>query len=507
MASSHTAVLVFPHQIFSACPLLEAHTPADCEVYLLEEYLYFKHYNFHKQKLILHRASMKMYADVLTQKGYTVHYIDSKKLSTKSSLNEFIVGHHFKKIAYTDVVDDWLEKELAEVSTEHDIERTTYETPMFLTPRTELASYKETTKQPYFMKNFYEWQRKRLSILVDEHKKPVGGRWSFDTENRKKVPKDIEIPPPISNPHNEYIREAITYVASNFAGNIGTSESFNYAIDFKQARACLDEFIHNKLAQFGPYEDAIDQRSNTLFHSVLTPYLNIGLLQPHEVVDRVLQYAHKHEHEIPLESLEGFIRQIIGWREYMRFVYENLGSKIRTKNYFRATRTLAPSFWNGTTGILPVDATIHNLIDTAYCHHIPRLMVLGNFMNLCGFKPDEVYVWFMELFIDSYDWVMVPNVYSMALYADGGLITTKPYISSSNYILSMSDYKKGSSDDAPDWSTRWTALYWNFIDIHFKKLQTENRLGFAAKNYLRMDPEMVATHKRIAAETIARLSN
>jgi len=236
--------------------------------------------------------------------------------------------------------------------------------------------------------------------------------------------------------------------------------------------------LATRFQSFGAYEDAIVTHENILHHSVLTPMLNVGLLTPQFVVDETIRFA--NENDIPLNSLEGFIRQIIGWREFIRAVYQLKGTEERTKNYWNFTRKIPVSFWNGTTGIDPIDSTIKKVLETGYCHHIERLMVLGNFMLLCEFDPNEVYRWFMELFIDAYDWVMVPNVYGMSQFADGGLMATKPYISGSNYLMKMSDYKKGA------WQEVWDGLFWKFMHIHRDFFLQNPRLGMLVNTFDKM---------------------
>ena len=206
--------------------------------------------------------------------------------------------------------------------------------------------------------------------------------------------------------------------------------------------------------------------------------LNVGLLTPKEIIDQAITFA--SENKIPLNSCEGFIRQILGWREFIRGVYEVKGTKERTTNYWKFKRKIPASFWEGTTGIPPIDNTIKKVLATGYCHHIERLMVLGNFMLLCEFDPDEVYRWFMELFIDAYDWVMVPNVYGMSQFADGGLMATKPYISGSNYLMKMSDYQKG------DWQPIWDGLFWRFMHSHRDFFLKNPRLGMLIKTFDKM---------------------
>lgn len=226
--------------------------------------------------------------------------------------------------------------------------------------------------------------------------------------------------------------------------------------------------------------------------------LNIGLLQPDFILQKAIGYATKND--IPLNSLEGFVRQILGWREFVRAVYVREGSRQRTTNYWGFSRSIPPSFWNGTTGIEPVDAVIRKVLRTGYCHHIERLMVLGNFMLLCEFAPDEVYRWFMEMFVDAYDWVMVPNVYGMTQFADGGLMTTKPYISGSNYLMKMSDFEKG------DWQTVWDGLFWRFMHVHRDFFQQNPRLGMLVKTFDNMDATKRNAHLQAAEDFLRRMA-
>jgi deoxyribodipyrimidine photolyase-related protein len=256
---------------------------------------------------------------------------------------------------------------------------------------------------------------------------------------------------------------------------------FRYPISRIEAFEWLENFLQHRLRDFGPYEDAIVKGEVFLNHSVLTPMLNVGLLSPREVIDRTLQYA--AEHEVPMNSLEGFIRQVMGWREYIRMVYEWKGRIERTKNYWGFNRKIPVDYWMGTTGIAPVDDTIRKVRETGYCHHIERLMIVGNFMLLNEFDPNEVYRWFMELFIDAYDWVMVPNVYGMSQFADGGLMATKPYISGSNYVMKMSNHGKG------DWQETWDILFWRFIDNHRSFFQGNPRLNMMVRTLDKLSVE------------------
>ncbi|MEN9852090.1 MAG: hypothetical protein RI996_33 [Candidatus Parcubacteria bacterium] len=479
------AVLIYPNQLFEEHPLLSERST----VFLVEEPLLFTQYKFHKQKILFHRASMQAYRDMLLKQGHTIVYIESKDIQKTEDIALILQKHHITEISVCDVVDDWLYKKLTKSCSEHSIAYTIVDTPLFLTDRKSLDSFflpLLSANKKLLMRTFYEWQRKRLHILMDGNK-PIGNQWSFDSENRKKIPKGMELPEPPRPSTHPYIGDAREYVEMNFTNNYGTDESFFYPVTHLEAKEWLVDFLKYKLSEFGPYEDAMTTHSSFLFHSVLSPLLNTGLLTPAYVIQETMIYAEKNT--VPLPSLEGFIRQIIGWREYIRAVYVYLGGKERTLNYFKATSTIPESFWTADTGIAPVDDIIKSTLKYAYAHHIPRLMVMGNFMNLCGFKPNEVYKWFMELYIDAYDWVMVPNVYSMALYADGGLITTKPYISGSNYIIKMSNYTKGV------WVDIWDSLFWYFVETHFEKLSGEGRLGFIGITYLKMSEEKKSEHR------------
>jgi deoxyribodipyrimidine photolyase-related protein len=339
------------------------------------------------------------------------------------------------------------------------------------------------------MAHFYIAQRKRLKILVDGEK-PIGGKWSFDPENRKKMPKGLDIPAWPSPESNPFIEEAKRYVEKHFPRNPGNVENFFYPVTHEESERWLKGFLREKLHFFGDYQDAIVKEEPFLFHSVLTPMLNIGLLTPDQIIKETLTYS--EEHPIPLNALEGFIRQIIGWREFMRAVYVLRGEEERTTNFFQHKRKLPKSFYNGQTGLPPVDTVIHRLLQHAYAHHIERLMVLGNIMLLCEIDPDEVYRWFMELFIDAYDWVMVPNVYGMSQHADGGLITTKPYISSSNYLRKMSDFSEG------EWCKIWDGLYWRFIHKHKDFFKKNPRMKVMINQIDRMGRERMRQHLAIA---------
>jgi deoxyribodipyrimidine photolyase-related protein len=472
------ASLIFPNQLFEEHPALDT----DRLVYLVEENLFFKQYKFHKQKLVFHRASMKSYQDYLERKKFKVIYIDSKnELSDIRILIQHLKQKGIEEIHFAEVVDNWLEKRIKQYADKAGIVAHEYQTPCFLNSKEEMIEYFKGKKK-FSQTDFYIKQRKKFGILLDEIGSPIGGKWTYDAENRLKYPKDKK-PPKVTFPeYNKYYQEAVAYVNKYFPDNYGEiNTKFNYPVTFDESKKWFKQFLEKRFDKFGDYEAAIVADENILHHSLLTPMLNSGLLTPTHIIETVLNYSEKNK--IPLNSVEGFIRQIIGWREFIRGIYETSGSFQRTKNYWKFNKKIPLSFWNGTTGIEPLDITIKKVLQTGYCHHIERLMVIGNFMLLCEFDPDEVYKWFMELFIDAYDWVMVSNVYGMSQFADGGLMSTKPYISGSNYLMKMSDYEKG------DWQLNWDGLFWRFMDKHRKFFLSNPRLGMLVKTFEKMSEE------------------
>jgi deoxyribodipyrimidine photolyase-related protein len=444
------ALLLFPHQLYPEISFEHID-----HVFMIEDPLYFTQYTFHKQKLAFHRASMRKYFDEIKLPKTHIEFHDEK--STTERLFGYLKSSGYTTVCFFDPTDYLLERRIRRYGKAHAINLDMAESPNFLCTKEYIQNYFKGKKR-FFFNAFYIDQRKRLGILLDAAGEPVGGKWTYDAENRKKMPTGTIVPKIPTIKKEAYINEAIDYVEKHFPQNYGSLENWYYPIDRNSSLAFIDSFLEERFHHFGEYQDAIVKGGTTLFHSILTPMLNVGLISPHDVVERTLRYAATHD--VPLNSLEGFIRQVIGWREYIRAVYLLKGVEERTKNFFNHQRAIPENFWTGNTQIAPIDDMIHRLQKTAYAHHIERLMVMGNYFALREFHPDEVYRWFMEMFIDAYDWVMVPNVYGMSQYADGGIMSTKPYISGSNYILKMSDFKKGP------WCEEWDHLYWRFIDKH-----------------------------------------
>jgi len=482
------ALLVWPHQLFDPHPGLD-HDPD--RIVLFEDPLFFGDprypMRFHKQKLWLHRASMGHYKACLEEQGHavTVHGHEPDEQSVHMLLGR-LQEDGVDRVIAADPVDFVANRRLRAAVDDVDLELDLLPSPGWLNTREQNEDWSQGRKR-WFMAEYYKAQRRRLDILMDDDE-PMGGKWSFDEDNRKKVPRKLygEIPELPGVEHDEIDEQARDSVERDFPDAIGSIDTLIYPTRHAQARDWFQAFLKERFERFGDYEDAIVAGRSWLWHAVLTPMLNIGLLTPDYVVRETLDYAGKND--IPINALEGFIRQVIGWREFMRATYEALGVDMRTTNHWNHTRSIPASFYDGSTGIEPIDDTIRRVLKTGYCHHIERLMVLGGFMFLCEFDPDEVYRWFMEMFVDSYDWVMVPNVYAMSQHADGGLITTKPYFSGSNYIRKMSDWKAG------DWADTWDGLYWRFIWTHRKALAKNPRWAMMCRTAERMDEEKMNVH-------------
>ena len=447
-------LIILPNQLFPLKML-----PEDIDtIYLIEEPRYFTDFDFHKLKLTYHRASMKKYESELPKK-YKCVYKDFDKVNNTlySSLNK-------ETTCYFNPIDHKLSSKLKKVLSKAKL----IDNLNFLLTPQEI----EDNKSIFYKNNkyshdlFYKFQRERLDILIN-NKKPVGGKWSFDTENRNALPKGITIPKVPKVKKDKYYKEAVDYVDKHFPKNYGSTEEWPFPIDTKGAIKWLKNFIKKRLPKFGPYEDAVDVENPFLFHSVLSPMMNIGILPDIMVVKLTNDYYEKHKSSIPIASYEGFIRQVIGWRNYVYSVYI-LEPKMYDDNKLHHKNKLSEKYWLATTEIKPIDAIIKNIVKYCYCHHIERLMYLGNWFLINQIDPKEVHRIFMEWTIDAYDWVMVPNVMGMSQFADGGKMMTRIYFSSSNYIDKMSNFKRSKDEE---WWKIWDAVYYSFIHKHYDLLK------------------------------------
>jgi len=458
-------ILLLPNQLFPINKIPEEEITLVEHEKLLQE-------RFHKQKLILHRASMQDY-----QEKHDTDYIGLEEDISK-------VFERNDELKVFDPVDHEILDEFKALAGENNCHLVVLESPMFLASRKFNRDYFENSR--IFQLDYYKEMRKNHDILVEDGN-PVGGKWSFDPDNRKKLPKDMETPD-IPEFQGEKVDEAKKWVEENFPEARGSAENFFWPTTREQALEMLDDFLENRMENFGDYQDAFEKDLEFGFHSLLSSSLNIGLITPEEVVENTLNAHDKSDY--PLNSLEGFLRQIVGWREFIRAMYQ-LHPEMREENFWDIDNEMPEEFYTGDTGLPPVDYSIQHAKENAYCHHIERLMVQSNVMLLLEIDPEEVYNWFLEMYIDAYEWVMVPNVYGMGQYAWPDMMT-KPYISSSNYINKMSHYESG------DWEDDWTGLYWNFISKHEEKISEITRMGFMTSTLERMNEETVEEHKRRA---------
>ena len=485
--------IIFPNQIFEESPLFKF----SVETYILEESLFFNQYKFHKNKILFHRISMMKYSNYLSNHLPKVNYIDSfKDESDTIVLIKKLIKNGLRKLNYIDPCDNWLNKKL--LSFNNQLELNKLESPQFLNSENENLKFFNPNKSKFFQTSFYKQQRQKLNILIQEDK-PIGGKWTFDDENRKKYPKN-KLPPKIKfNLYNKiHLNEAKEYINKYFINNYGIiNDKFSYPTDFDSSKKWLNDFLNDRFLEFGHYEDAIVKNESVLNHSLLSPLINSGLLTPEYVIQEINAFAKKNN--TPLNSYEGLIRQLIGWREFIRGIYIVKGNQERTTNFWNFNKKMPSAFYDSSTGIEPIDDCISKVSNTGYLHHIERLMVVGNFMFLCEIDPDEVYKWFMEFFIDSYDWVMVPNVYGMSQFADGGLMSTKPYISSSNYIMKMSNYKKSN------WQEIWDGLYWRFIYKNQDFFKSNPRLSMMVNTLNKMKKEKLEKHLSVSENYLLNL--
>ena len=487
------ALLIFPHHLFDHHPGLDKRPD---RILLVEDTLFFgdRQYpmQFHKQKLWLHRASMRRYEQRLAALKPAVEYV---AYEAGKPLLEPLIGRlaveGVDEVVAADPVDFILQKRLRTHCDEHGLALKLLNSPNFLNMPGENKSWRADHKS-WFMAEFYKHQRRKLNILMDSDQ-PVGGQWSFDEDNRKKVPKALRDAVPQLKPvePDEIEDEARRSIEADFPDHYGSLDTLYWPTSHEEAESWLGEFLAERFEKFGAYEDAILEGESLLWHSAITPMLNIGLLSPKLVVDAACAFIETRD--IPLNSAEGFIRQVIGWREFMRATYEDLGVTMRTTNHWGHTRRLPESFWTGETGIGPIDDVIKRVLKTGYCHHIERLMVVGGFMFICEIDPNDVYRWFMEMFVDSYDWVMVTNAYAMSQNADGGLITTKPYFSGSAYVRKMGNHARG------DWCDVWDGLYWRWIWKQREALAGNPRWAMMVSMVRKMDEAKRERHLEVAA--------
>ena len=465
----------------ASCAADKAHTP----IILIESLSHAKERRYHRQKLILLWSAMRHFAEELKNDGWSVTYETAETF--EEPLDQWIERNKIDELRVMEPADRPFAEFLAGLSLSCNLVQTPNN--HFLWSKDEFEDWAATRKS-LLMESFYREGRKRFNILMNG-KKPVGEKWNFDKENRKPPKGKISPPDPLEFAPDEITQAVIKTVESADYSTFGEAEGFGWAVTREQALAVLEYFVSDRLETFGPYQDAMVTGESTMWHALLSPYLNIGLLQPMEVIAAA---EHAYEaHDLPLNCIEGFIRQVMGWREYMRGIYNHVDADYPSRNYFEHIQPLPDFFWSGDTQMNCLHQTSTTLKQTGYSHHIQRLMLLANFSLIAGLSPQQVEDWFHSAFIDGYDWVMQTNVIGMGLFADGGILATKPYAASANYINKMSDYCKGcqynhkarTGEDA----CPFNFFYWDFLARHRDKLSQQGRMNFILNNLDKMSDE------------------
>ena len=473
--------LILGNQLFHPKHLIEL---GCSDVLMLEDYGLCTYEKHHKLKIYLFLCAMREYRDELENHGIKVHYstLEDRKKDENyiTYLKNFHDKSNFQTINFFQIEDKVFEEIIINGLEESSIHYEIHSSPMFMFSRDEFRDLNKNSKV-FRLASFYQYGRKKFKILMDDNDKPIGGKWSFDAENRKKIPPNVSIPKNPSFQKSKYHKDIVELIENHFPNHPGILDEIWFPVNRNDAEVFLNIFLNDRLENFGIYEDAMLEGKNFLFHSCLSSSLNIGLITPSYLITKLIEYSKTNN--TPLNSLEGFIRQILGWREFIRGIYQEKGEFQTKRNYWGHKKKLSDSWYNGTTGIIPLDDSINTALNHGYNHHIPRLMVISNIMNLCEIDPLEIYKWFMEMYIDSSEWVMVPNVFGMATYSDGGLMSTKPYTCGSNYILKMSNYKKG------DWCDIVDGLYWRFTEKNIDFYKSNPRLSFLHRTLDRMSED------------------
>lgn len=464
----------------------------------------------HAQKILAIFAAMRAFAEQLRAAGHRVRYIALDSPSNRQAIGanlSALMSHYQAERLQWQSADEWrVDSELRRWASEQSFPTAEVDSEHFLTGRGELAALFEGRKQ-WLMEHFYRQMRRRLGLLLDGEGKPEGGQWNFDHDNRKPWPGTPAEPPDLRPNHDHRALWAMLQRSGVRSFGEPQADALRWPTNRTEALASLEAFIQHALPHFGDFEDAMSSTSQRLFHSLLSFALNVKMLQPLEVVRRV-EAAYRCG-AAPLAAVEGFIRQIVGWREYVRGIYWAHMPGYETRNALAHQRPLPHWFWSGDTRMRCLQHAIGQSLQTAHAHHIQRLMVIGNFSLLAGLDPRALHGWYLGVYIDAFEWVELPNTVGMSQWADGGLIATKPYVSSGAYIQRMSDYCQGCHYDYKQKlgprACPFNALYWDFFARHAERLETNPRLGLVYKQLQKLQGPQLDALRGQAADVIARL--
>ena len=503
-------ILVLGDQLSHSLPSLAAADPGRDRILMVEvreEATYVRH---HKKKLAFVFAAMRHFAAELRAKGWTVDYVALDAADNSGSFTSEVVRaierERPRRLVVTEAGEWRVREAMAGWSEAFGVPVEILQDRRFICSRDEFEGWAEGRKQ-LRMEFFYREMRRKTGLLMDGEE-PEGSRWNFDTENRKPAGADLVMPGPARHEPDAVTRDVLALVAERFPDHFGELEPFWFAVTAAQAEAALDHFIETALPTFGDYQDAMLRDERFLYHSILGLYINAGLLDPLAVCRRVEQAYRAGR--APLNAAEGFIRQIIGWREYVRGIYWLKMPEYRERNFFAASGDLPGFYWTGETDMACLEAAISQTKEEAYAHHIQRLMVTGNFAMLAGVDPKQVHEWYLAVYADAYEWVELPNVLGMSQFADGGLLGSKPYAASGNYISKMSDYCGACRYDVKqktgEKACPFNPLYWDFLVRNEDKLRGNPRLAQVYRTWDRMADEKKAAYRESAARVLESLS-
>ena len=476
-----------------------------CLFEMRQETDYVQH---HIQKVIGFFAAMRRFSEILKAEGHQVIYLKiTDRENTQSltdNLSQLINKNNFECFEYMHPDEYRLDAQIRTFCKDQNIKSKAYDSEHFYTERLELQNFFKG-KKTYLMESFYRNMRKKHNILM-EGEQPEGGKWNYDKSNRKKWKGQPEIP------HYKWFVNKVDAIARDIEEaeikTIGRfkSETFSYPVTRAQALEQLNYFCDYLLVYFGDYQDAMHTNDVNLFHSRISFAMNIKLIGPKEVVDTVIDYYYKHKSEIDISQVEGFVRQIIGWREYMRGMYWALMPDYKALNHLENTNSLPDFFWTGNTNMNCLKQSINNSLDNAYAHHIQRLMITGNYALLTQIHPDEVDDWYLGVYADAIEWVQLTNTRGMSQFADGGKIATKPYVSSGSYIDKMSNYcedcKYNKKEKITEDACPFNSLYWNFLDDKRDQLQSNHRMGMMYSLLNKMPNDQLVAIKERAKSII-----
>ena len=505
-----TLVVVLGDQLSPDISSLAGSDPAStvvlmCEVH--DETTYVRH---HKKKIAFILSAMRHFADELRASGWTVDYVELDAPGNTGSFSgevaRAVARHGVTRVVVTEPGEWRVAAMIGEWAAALGVPVDVRDDTRFLATRAEFAAWAKGRKM-LRMEHFYRDVRRTSGYLIEPNGEPTGGQWNYDSENRKPAKGDLFMPAVPRFPPDVTTRAVLDLVGRRFGNHIGTLEPFWFAVTRQDAKAALAAFMANALPRFGDYQDAMLEGEKFLYHSVLAQYLNCGLLLPREICDAA--EAAYRAGDAPINAVEGFIRQIVGWREYVRGIYWLKMPGYERSNFFGADRPLPDFYWTGETDMACLKATIGQTIEEAYAHHIQRLMLIGNFAMLIGVDPHEVHEWYLAVYADAYEWVELPNVIGMSQFADGGILGSKPYAAGGNYINKMSDHCRGCRYDVKtrvgENACPFNALYWHFLDRNRDKLRGNQRLGTVYAAWDKVSPADRTATLRQAERFLARL--